>query len=68
MFPHYPLENILFALQLIQTKQPHQTSVSLYYNQLRISKSAILNEEEMALLNHWGWFIDEDEKVFCYDF
>jgi RecA/RadA recombinase len=68
MMPVYPLGNILKALQLIQKLQPDNNTIWLYFNQLRVNKKMILNQYDTQTLEKFGWFINEEENCFCYDF
>lgn len=68
MFPIYPLNNVLSALQFIQELQPQENTISLYFNQLRIKKTIYLNDQNKLFLEKLGWIIDEEENIYCYDF
>lgn len=64
----YPLENVLRGLLLIQNLQPTDNTIGLYFNQLRVNKKTVLNRYDTQTLETFGWFINEEESYFCYDF
>jgi len=64
----YPLENVLRGLLLIQNLQPTDNTIGLYFNQLRVNKKTVLNRYDTQTLETFGWFINEEENCFCYDF